>query len=68
MASVGLRFDFCLWMLLMMVCSASVVLELGLKAYWVGEMMLCVVRWFMIWLLMMVSKILAMMGRSDIGL
>ena len=44
MARVGFRFDFCLWMLLMMVCSASVVLELGLKAYWVGEMILCVVR------------------------
>jgi len=44
MARVGLRFPFCLCIMLMMVCSASVVLELGLKAYWVGEMMSCVVR------------------------
>ena len=67
MARVGLRFPFCLCIMLMMVCSASVVLELGLKAYWVGEMMSCVVRWVMIWSLSMVSKILAMIGRREIG-
>lgn len=46
-ARVGFRFDLCLWMLSMMVCNASVQLEFGLKAYWVGEMTLCLVRWFM---------------------
>ena len=54
-------------MLLMMVCSARVVLELGLKAYCVGEMMLWFVRWVMICLLRIVSKTLAMIGRSEIG-
>ena len=50
-----------------MVWSASVVLELGLKAYCVGEMTSWVVRCAIIWLFMSVSKILAMMGRSEIG-
>ena len=50
-----------------MVWRARVVLELGLKAYWVGEMMLCVVRWCMIWLLSSVSNSLAMMGRREMG-
>ena len=67
MARSGCRWDLCFWILLRMVCRASVVLELGLKVYCVGEMMLLVVRWAIIWLLMSVSKIFAMMGRSEIG-
>ena len=43
-------------MLFMIVCSASVVLESGLKAYWVGEMISLSRRCCMIWLLMMVSR------------
>ena len=42
MASSEFRCDLCLWILLKMVCSARVVLELGRKAYCVGEMMLLV--------------------------
>ncbi len=52
----------------MMDCSAIVVPEFGLNAYCVGEMMLLFVRCSIIWLLMIVSNIFAMMGRSDIGL
>ena len=52
----------------MMVCNASVVLEFGLKAYCVGEMMLLEVRWFISCLLMMVSRTLAIIGRREIGL
>ena len=51
-----------------MVWSARVVLELGLNAYCVGEMMLCFVRCVMSWLLMSVSRSLAMMGRREMGL
>ena len=43
-------------------------LELGLKAYCVFDIRLCFVRCVMSCLLMSVSKILAMMGRSEIGL
>lgn len=50
-----------------MVWSASVVLELGLKAYCVGEMMLCLVRWFISCLFMMVSNTFAMIGSNDMG-
>ena len=50
-----------------MVCSASVVLELGLNAYCVGEMMFCVVRCFMSWLLMSVSNSLARIGSREMG-
>ena len=46
-AIVGCRLDLCSCSLFMIVCSASVVLELGLKAYCVGEIMLCCRRWFM---------------------
>lgn len=67
-ASVGCLFCLCLWISSMIVCSASVVLELGLKAYCVGEMILCLVRCSMIWLLIRVSMSLAMMGRREIGL
>ena len=67
MAGRGWRLDVCLLILLMMVCSAIVVLELGLKAYCVGEMMLCFVMCFIIWLLMMVSKTLAMIGSKETG-
>ena len=67
MARRGCLLALCLWMLLRMVWSASVVLELGLKAYCVGEIMLWSRRCFMSCLLMMVSKILAMIGRSEMG-
>ena len=51
----------------MIVWSAVVVLECGLNAYCVGEMMLLVVRWVIIWSLIIVSKSLAMIGSSEIG-
>ena len=41
--------------------------ELGRKAYWCGDMRLCVVRWSMSCLFMRVSKIFPIMGRSDMG-
>ena len=41
--------------------------ELGLKAYWVGESMLYSMRCFMSCLLIMVSRILAIIGRREIG-
>lgn len=66
-ASVGFLASRCLCMLFMMVCSASVVLEFGLKAYCVGEMMSLFIRCVMICLLVMVSSILPMIGRSEIG-
>ena len=50
-----------------MVWSASVVLELGLKAYCVGEMILCLVRWFISCLFMMVSNTFAIIGSNDMG-
>lgn len=55
-------------MLFRIVCSASVQLEFGRKAYWVGEMMLCLVRCTISCSLMMVSRSLAIIGRRDIGL
>jgi hypothetical protein len=67
MARVGDLSRMLLKMLLIIVCSASVVLELGLNAYCVGEMMLCFVRWVMTCSFMMVSNIFAMMGSSEIG-
>jgi hypothetical protein len=51
----------------MIVCSASVVLELGLNAYCVGDMRLCSMRWSMSWLLIIVSSSFAMMGRREMG-
>ena len=51
----------------MMVWRASVVLELGLNAYCVWEMILCLVRWSINWLLMSVLRSLAMMGRREMG-
>ena len=51
----------------MMVWSAEVVLEFGLKAYCVSDMMLLLSRCAIIWLLMIVSKSLAMIGSSEIG-
>ena len=50
-----------------MVWRASVVLELGLNAYCVWEMILCSVRWSISWLLMSVSRSLAMLGRREMG-
>jgi hypothetical protein len=41
------------------------VLEFGLNAYCVGDMRLCVSRWVMSCLLMIVSNILAMMGSNE---
>ena len=46
-ARAGTFCFICLWRLSITVWSARVVLELGLKAYCVVEIMLCVVRWFM---------------------
>ena len=54
-------------MLLVIVCNASVVLEFGLKAYCVGDIKLCLVRCFMSWSLMIVSKSFAMIGRREMG-
>ena len=54
-------------MWLMIVCSASVVFECGLKAYCVGEIMLCVSRCVISCLFMIVSSILPIMGSSEIG-
>lgn len=51
----------------MMVCSVRVVSEFGLKAYWVGEMILWVVRCVMICLFSKVSNSLAMIGRREMG-
>ena len=66
-ASVGLWAFLFLVILLMTVCSAKEQFECGRKAYCVGEIILFAVRWSIIWLLMMVSSSLAMIGRSDIG-
>jgi len=52
--------DVCWWMLSIIVCRASVVLEFG-------RVLLCFVRCCIIWLLMRVSRSFAMMGRSEIG-
>ena len=67
MASVGLCFDVCLWMLLITACTAVVVLEFGLNAY-CGEIRSCFSRYAISWLLMIVSKSLAITGISEIGL
>ena len=66
-ARVGSFSLICLWSLSMIVWSARVVFELGLKAYCVGEMMLWSVRCCMSCLLMRVSRSLAMIGRREIG-
>ena len=68
MASVGLCFDVCLCMLLIIACTAFVVLEFGLNAYCVGEIRSCFSRYVISWLLMIVSKSLAIIGSSEIGL
>ena len=67
MARVGCLFCLCLCILLSTACKAIVVFEFGLNAYCVGEMILCVVRCVISWLLMRVSRIFAIMGRSEIG-
>ena len=67
MASVGCFFFMCFSSLSMMVCSAMLVLEFGLNAYCVRDKMLCLIRWFIIWSLMILSSILPMMGMSDMG-
>ena len=66
-ASVGLCLCLCLCMMLVIVWSASVVLESGLNAYCVGDMRLCFMRWFMSWVLIIVSSSFAMMGSSEMG-
>ena len=68
MARVGCFCLMCVWSLSIMVWSARVVLELGLNAYCVGEMILCFVRCVMSWLLMSVSRSLAMIWRRELGL
>ena len=45
-ARVGFRFCTFLWILFSTVCSARVVLELGRKAYCVGDIRECSMRWF----------------------
>ncbi len=67
-ASVGLCLDVCLCMSFIIVCSAVVVLEFGLNAYCVGDSMLFCSRCFISWLFIIVSKILAIIGSSEIGL
>ena len=54
-------------MLSVTVWIVMVVPELGLKAYWVGEMRLCLVRCVMICLLMSESKTFPRIGRREIG-
>ena len=68
MARVGCFRFISAWSLSMTVWSARVVLELGLNAYWVGEIMLYFVRCVISWVLTRVSRSLAMMGRREIGL
>jgi len=51
-----------------MYIASMAVLEFGLKAYCVGDGMLCFMRCAIIWLLMIVSNTLAMIGRMDMGL
>lgn len=67
MASVGLCLCVCFCMLFMIVCNAVVVLEFGLNAYCVGDIMLCVVRCSISWSLISLSNIFAIIGSSDIG-
>lgn len=67
-ASVGLCFSVWVMTLSIIVCSASVQFECGLNAYCVGEMMSCLVRWFMSCWLIMVSSSFAIIGSRDIGL
>jgi len=66
-ARVGFRLFTFLWILFSIVCSARVVLELGRKAYCVGEISECLVRWFISCSLISVSRSFAMIGRSEIG-
>lgn len=66
-ASVGLLWNLCLCRSLRMVWSANVVLELGLKAYCVRDMMLYFVRCVISCLLMIVSSVFAIIGRREMG-
>ena len=68
MAKVAAPLSLCLRILLIIVCSAITVLECGRNAYCVGDRMSCFSRWSMICLLMRVSKTLAMIDSSDMGL
>ena len=63
-----MRPDLCFIILSIIVCSASVVLECGLKAYWVGDIMLWSMRWLISWLFIRVSRSFAIIGNSEIGL
>ena len=56
------------YVLLITACTAFVVLEFGLNAYCVGEIRSCFSRYAISWLLMIVSKSLAIIGSSEIGL
>jgi hypothetical protein len=51
----------------MMVVSVSVVSDCGRKAYWYLDKMLFVSRCEISWSFIRVSKILAMIGRIDMG-
>ena len=66
-ASVGCLFVLYLRMWSRMDCSARVVFELGLKAYCVGDMILCFVRCSIICLLIRVSSSLAIIGSREMG-
>jgi hypothetical protein len=67
MASVGLCLLMCLCMLFIIVCNAVVVLEFGLNAYCVGDIMLCFSRCVISWSLSSLSSIFAISGSSEIG-
>ena len=60
MASVGCFLFMCFSSLSIMVCSAMLVLEFGLKAYCVAAMILCWMQCIIIWVLMSLSNILPM--------
>ena len=64
---VGFRWRTFLWTLFSIVCSVRPVLEFGLKAYCVGEIRACSMRWSISCLLISVSRSFAMIGRSEIG-
>ena len=51
----------------MITCSAAVVLEFGLNAHCVDDIMLCLVMCVMSCDFMIVSCIFAIIGNSDIG-
>ena len=67
MARVGCFLFILIVISSMIAVRAIVVSELGRKAYWSGDIRLCVVKWCMSCLLMRVSNILPMMGSREMG-